>query len=143
MARSLSLYLAWLFASIGILASLYFSHISHFEPCYICWYQRICLFPLGIILGIAAYKSFLNITIYILPQVIIGFLFSVYQIAIQEFPNLNGMSLCGKESNCINKYDLGLGFITIPMLSAILFLVVGSLLLFSWKYKSQKKDDHF
>lgn len=139
MARNLELYLAWLLACLGTLLSLYFSDIRHLEPCHMCWYQRICLFPLVIILGIAAYKSFFDITRYVLPQVIIGFLFAVYQIAIQEIPGWNPIDICGGGPSCAEKYDIGLGPITIPMLSAAGFFIIGFLLLLSWKRNTPQK----
>jgi len=139
MARNLELYIAWLLASIGTLLSLYFSDIRHLEPCHMCWYQRICLFPLIIILGVAAYKSFFDITRYVLPQIIIGFLFAIYQIAIQEIPGWEPINICGAGPSCAEKYDIGLGPITIPMLSAVGFFVIGFLLLLSWKRNSRKQ----
>lgn len=139
MARNLELYLAWLLSSLGTLLSLYFSDIRHLEPCHMCWYQRICLFPLVIILGIAAYRSFFDITRYVLPQIIIGFLFAAYQIAIQEIPGWNPIDICGGGPSCAEKYDIGLGPITIPMLSAAGFFVIGFLLLLSWKRNTPKQ----
>ena len=131
--RNLELYIAWLVASFGTLISFYFSDVRHLEPCHLCWYQRICLFPLVIILGVAAYKSFFDITRYVLPQIIIGFILSIYQIAIQEIPGWNPVDICGAGPSCSEKYDIGLGPITIPMLAALGFFVIGLLLLLSWK----------
>lgn len=140
MARNLELYLAWLLASLGTLLSLYFSEIRHLEPCHLCWYQRICLFPLVIILGIAAYNSFFDITRYVLPQVIIGFLFALYQIVLQEIPGWNPIDICGGGPSCAEKLYIGLGPITIPMLSAAGFFAIGFLLLLSWKCKEMQNE---
>lgn len=138
MTRHFELYLAWLFAALGTLVSLYISGVRHFEPCNLCWFQRIALFPLAIILGIAAYKGFLDITRYVLPQVIIGFLFAAYQIAIQEIPGWNPIDICGAGPSCAKKFSIGLGPISLPMLSAAGFLVIGILLILSWKkYKAE------
>lgn len=139
MARSLELYSAWLIASIGTLLSLFFSDIRNLEPCHLCWYQRICLFPLVIILGIAAYKSFFDITTYVLPQVFLGFMLAFYQIAIQEIPGWNPIDICGGGPSCSEKYNIGLGPITIPMLSAACFFAIGFLLILSWKRYSNRQ----
>lgn len=139
MERSLELYLAWLLAFLGTLVSLYFSEVANHEPCHLCWYQRICLFPLAIILGIAAYKTFLDIARYVLPLVVIGFLFASYQIAIQEIPGWNPIDICGAGPSCSEKFYVGLGPITIPMLSAAAFFVIGVLLLLSWKRHSRNQ----
>lgn len=111
-----------------MLLSLYFSDVKNLEPCHLCWYQRICLFPLFIILGIAAFRGFLGIVFYVLPQVACGFLFALYQIAIQEIPGWNPIDMCGAGPSCAEKILIGLGPITIPMVSAAGFFFMGILL---------------
>jgi len=132
MIRKYGLYFAWVTAAIGTMASLYFSEIKNFEPCHLCWYQRMCLFPLFIILGIAVHNGFLGIVRYVLPQVILGFLFALYQVAIQEIPGWNPIDICGAGPSCSEKIPIGLGFITIPMLSALGFFFVGVTLTAVW-----------
>lgn len=139
MIRAIELYVAWLLASFGTLLSLYFSEVVNWEPCHLCWYERICLFPLIVILGIAAYKSFFDITRYVLPQTIIGFLFALYQIGLQEIPGWSMIDICGAGPSCAEKHYIGLGPITIPMLAAFGFFVIGLLLILSWKrYKKSQ-----
>ncbi len=128
-----TLYLAWLLAAVGTLMSLYFSAVRHYEPCQLCWFQRIALFPLALILAIAAFRGFTEIALYTIPLVVIGLFFSSYQIAIQEIPGWNPIDLCGKGISCSQKVDIGLGPITIPMLSTILFLLIGILLFTAWR----------
>ena len=123
--NSLRLYFAWLLAFVGMLISLYFSEILNIEPCELCWYQRICLYSLAVILGIAACKGKNLIIPYVLPVVIIGFLFALYQVLIQEIPGFNPIEFCGAHSNCHEKVEVGLGPISIPMLSAANFLLIG------------------
>jgi disulfide bond formation protein DsbB len=129
MMRKYGLYLSWLIATFGMLFSLYFSEVKNLEPCHLCWYQRICLFPLCIILAIATYRGFLGISFYVLPQVALGLLFALYQIAIQEIPGWNPIDMCGGGPSCAERILIGLGPITVPMLSAVGFLVIGLLLL--------------
>ena len=71
---------AWLIALIGLLGSLFFSEIIKLDPCKLCWYQRICLFPLAIILLIAFLKNDNKIAIYVYPLVIIGAIIALYQL---------------------------------------------------------------
>ena len=139
MIQKYGLYFAWLLATCGVLCSLYFSDVKNLEPCHLCWYQRICLFPLVIILGIAAYEGFLGIARYLVPQVACGFLFALYQIAIQEIPGWNPIDMCGAGPSCSEKISIGLGPITIPMLSAFGFLLIGFILTMVWasSYRSR------
>ncbi len=117
--RTYALFFAWLIALVSVLGSLYFSELVKHEPCQLCWFQRICIFPLVIILGIASWKNFFGIVPYVLPLVVIGLGFALYQIAIQEIPGWHPIDLCGAGPSCLEKYPIGLGFITIPMLSAL------------------------
>lgn len=122
------IYLAWVLSTLGLLVSLYFSEIRHIAPCDLCWYQRICLYPLVIILGIAAYRGSSYVLPYIYPQVLIGLLFAFYLIALQEIPSWDPIELCGAAVSCKDKVDIGLGPITIPMLSAANFILLAILL---------------
>ncbi len=127
--RKYGLYFAWLLSTVATLISLYFSDIKHHEPCHLCWLQRICLFPLVIILGIACHRGFLGISRYLFPQVVIGLLFALYQVAIQEISGWNPIDMCGAGPSCSEKIFIGLGPITIPMLSALCFFVLGIILI--------------
>lgn len=134
--RKYALYGAWLISALGLLFSLYFSEIKHMEPCHLCWYQRICLFPLVVILAIATHQGFTGIAYYVLPQVAVGFFLAIYQIVIQEIPGFNPIDMCGSGPSCSEKLLIGLGPITIPMLSALGFFLIALFLsaaLFSTK----------
>jgi disulfide bond formation protein DsbB len=127
--KTYSLFLAWLISLVSVLGSLYFSEIVKHEPCQLCWFQRICIFPLALILGIASWKNFFGIATYALPLVAIGLGFALYQIAIQEIPGWQPIDLCGAGPSCTEKYPIGLGPITIPMLSALALAIQLLLLL--------------
>ncbi len=92
--KKYGLYFAWLIATCGTLLSLYFSDVKNMEPCNLCWYQRICLFPMIIILAIATCRGYLGIALYLIPQTALGLLFALYQVAIQEIPD-------GTPSTCV------------------------------------------
>lgn len=132
------LYFAWLLASLGFLGSLYFSEVRHMQPCNLCWYQRIALFPLPLLLGIATYEGNRNAIRYILPLALVGLFFSFYQVAIQEFPGFDLIELCGNGPSCSDKIKIGLGPITIPMLAAANFLAIVSILIASWYKHTQE-----
>lgn len=125
--------MAWLAVTFGMMLSLYYSEIKNIEPCHLCWYQRICLFPLFILLGIATYKGFHGIALYVFPQVVAGFILALYQVAIQEIPGWNPIDICGAGPSCSEKISIGLGPITLPMLSAFGFLLIGGLLFAVWR----------
>lgn len=132
MMRRYGLFWAWLIAALGTLISLYWSEGLHLEPCHLCWYQRICLFPLVIILWIAGVRGFIGIVPYVLPQVLLGAFIALYQIGIQEIPGWEPIHLCGAGPSCAEKLDIGLGPITIPMLSLAGFVLIALFLLGAW-----------
>jgi disulfide bond formation protein DsbB len=133
------LYFAWLLSTVAMMGSLYFSEMKHLEPCHLCWYQRITLFPLFILLGIATYRGFLGIAPYLLPQTLIGFLLALYQVAIQEIPGWIPIDMCGAGPSCTEKISIGLGPITIPMLSALAFFLISVILAAVWVTEKRRK----
>lgn len=139
MKKELALYFSWVLACLSVLGSLYFSVIRNLDPCDLCWYQRIALFPLVPILGIAAYRTFFEIIPFVLPQIFLGLLVALYQVGIQEIPNWHPIELCGSGPSCVEKIHIGLGFVTIPMLSAGVFFLMGTLLTYALLQENEPK----
>jgi disulfide bond formation protein DsbB len=119
-----SLLLSWLAAVIATLGSLYFSEVLNFIPCTLCWYQRIFMYPLAIILGIAFYRNDQGIFRYTLPLSIIGMIISGYHNALQKIPYLQQFEMCKSGVPCSKDYLNWLGFITIPMMAFTAFTII-------------------
>jgi disulfide bond formation protein DsbB len=119
-----SLLLAWVAAIIATLGSLYFSEVMHFIPCTLCWYQRIFMYPLAIILGVAVYRNDTGIYRYALPLSIIGWLIAGYHTLLQKIPYLQQFEMCTSGVPCSKDYINWLGFITIPILAFIAFTII-------------------
>ncbi|EGK69309.1 putative disulfide bond formation lipoprotein [Chlamydia abortus LLG] len=126
--RNYALYFAWLISCTGTVMSIYYSYLLNIEPCVLCYYQRICLFPLSVILGIATYREDDLVKIYALPLSIMGMLIAVYQICLQEIAGMT-IDICGRVS-CSTKLFI-FGFIPIPMASALAFCAISCLLILS------------
>jgi len=133
MIQKYSLYLAWMISCLATLGSLYFSEIRAFEPCSLCWYQRIALFPLPILLGIATYRNFTGIVAYVLPLVIVGLLFAFYHTLISYIPSWEPVKFCGMGPSCSEKISIGIEPITLPLLSLLTFCAIAFFLLLSLK----------
>ena len=116
--------LSWLAAIIATLGSLYFSEVLHFIPCTLCWYQRIFMYPLAIILGIAVYRNDNGIYRYVLPLSIIGMIISGYHTILQKIPYLQQFEMCTSGVPCSKDYLNWLGFITIPMMAFVAFTII-------------------
>ncbi|MFC0216651.1 disulfide oxidoreductase [Paenibacillus chartarius] len=120
--RRFGLYFAWIVAVVAMLGSLYFSEILRFEPCKLCWLQRICMYPLSLLLGIAAYRGERSIVSYAMPLAIIGGLISLWHTLEQKIPALAELAPCTIGVPCNEDYlD---GFVTIPMLALIAFILI-------------------
>ncbi len=122
--KQYNLFFAWLIALIALLATLYSSEILSLPVCHLCWYQRTAMYPLAIILGIAAYRNDNGIKLYAIPLTLIGALFALYQYLEQMIPGFAPIGLCGSGPDCSNIHLQLWGFITFPFLSLIAFLVI-------------------
>jgi disulfide bond formation protein DsbB len=131
-----SLYLAWLVAIVATAGSLFFSEVRHFVPCTLCWYQRILMYPLVILLGIASFRNDKHIVPYVLPLSVLGFGIALFHVLEQNIPGFGAPQLCSAGVPCSVKYINWLGFISIPVLSLTAFtLITAFLLLLSLRQK--------
>lgn len=127
MDRSLSA--AWLVAIIATLGSLSFSEILGYTPCELCWYQRILMYPLAVILGIAVFRGERQVIWYALPLAVTGMLLAGYHYLYQRLPVLQQATECTGSVSCSDQSAQWLGFITIPLLSFTSFLLISIALL--------------
>jgi disulfide bond formation protein DsbB len=121
---SLFIYFAWLVAVIATLGSLYFSEIRLFQPCVLCWYQRIAMYPLSLVLGIAAFTNDIKITKYVLPISVIGGLISLYHYLLEKVPGFATIKPCSQGVPCDVAWINWFGFITIPFLALTAFVMI-------------------
>ncbi|WP_318505409.1 disulfide oxidoreductase [Bacillus sp. T3] len=131
--RETLLFTAWAASVIAMLGSLYFSEVQKFEPCELCWYQRILMYPMVIILGIAVVKKDERISFYTMILSAIGALISLYHYSIQKIPFMadNAVS-CGRIP-CTGQYINWFGFVTIPFLALVAFVTIFVCSLLIWK----------
>lgn len=122
--RQYSLYLAWVVSLVAVGGSLYFSEVMRYEPCKLCWIQRIFMYPQVLLLGMAAYKNDRKMIGYVLPLSFIGGFVSLYHYAEQKIPALAKMTPCTVGVPCNQDYIDWLGFITIPFLALIAFVLI-------------------
>nr|WP_281975091.1 disulfide oxidoreductase [Halobacillus litoralis] len=122
--KSYHLYFAWLISVIATLGSLYLSEIKGFIPCELCWYQRIFMYPLSILLGIATFYNERQIIKYALPLSIIGGSISLFHYMEQKVPGFAQIKPCTQGVPCSAEYFNWLGFITIPFLALTAFTLI-------------------
>ncbi|PRX74442.1 disulfide bond formation protein DsbB [Bacillus sp. V-88] len=124
------LYGAWVVSIIATLGSLYFSEIRGFIPCELCWFQRIFMYPLTLILGVATFQNDSGLRKIILPMSIVGGTISILHYLEQKIEGFGGIKPCASGVPCNAEYINWLGFITIPFLAltAFVFITIFTLL---------------
>jgi disulfide bond formation protein DsbB len=123
------LWFAWGFALVATLGSLYFSEIANFEPCRLCWFQRICMYPLAVLLlGMAIRKDIRNGFWYAIAFPVVGIGVGLYHEYITYNPDAESES-CKQGVSCTVRWIDELGYITMPTLALTAFAAILALLL--------------
>jgi disulfide bond formation protein DsbB len=119
------LWLAFLVAAVATGGSLFFSEIADFVPCELCWYQRICMYPLSIVTLLAALAGDHRVARYLLPLPLAGMGVSTYHLLVE-----NGVveqargCLLSAPGGCATKWIEEFGYVTIPTLALTGFALV-------------------
>jgi disulfide bond formation protein DsbB len=127
------LFATWIVALVSTLGSLFFSEVMSFAPCSLCWYQRICMYPLVLILGFGLFPADIKVIRYALPLAIAGLATSFYHNLLQWGIIPETAAPCKLGVPCATKYIEWLGFITIPFLSLVAFTLIVALLFITRK----------
>lgn len=122
-----ALALAACVALVATLGSLYFSEVANFTPCKLCWYQRIAMYPLVPILGIAAFRHDTGIRIYATVTAAAGAAISAYHVLLERYPTLES-SVCDPTNPCTLIWVRRFGYLTIPGMALSGFAAILALL---------------
>jgi disulfide bond formation protein DsbB len=122
-------FICWIIASVSTLGSLFFSEIMELPPCALCWYQRIFMFPLVIILLVGLFPFDVSIIKYALPLALAGWGVAFYHYLLYSGFIPESIQPCSQGVSCSETYLDLFGFLTIPMLSLISFSIIIGLLL--------------
>ncbi|MFM8380726.1 MAG: disulfide bond formation protein B, partial [Actinomycetota bacterium] len=123
----LGLWLAWSIAAVATAGSLYFSEVADYVPCRLCWFQRICMYPLAGILLVAAARNDRSVRWYALPLLLAGIGISAYHYLIEWRPAW-GEGACGIGPSCTDVWFRRLGFMTLAGMALSGFLAMLALL---------------
>jgi disulfide bond formation protein DsbB len=123
------LFACWLIAAVSVAGSLFFSDVMEFAPCVLCWYQRICLFPLVIILAAGLFPFDRKVVRYSLPLALAGLMIALYHNLLYSGVIPKSMQPCARGVSCTEEYISLFGFISIPMLALISFAAIAALLI--------------
>lgn len=124
-----AIWLAFLVAITATLGSLYFSEIAGFAPCRWCWFQRIAMYPLAVILFVGAIRRDPNVRWYAVPIAAIGAFISTYHTMIEWRPSLDSGACEMTGPSCTYVWFREFGFISLPAMALTGFLTILILLL--------------
>ncbi|MCB1355297.1 MAG: disulfide bond formation protein B [Maritimibacter sp.] len=123
-----ALFAAWTMALISTLSVLFIGEVLGQTPCVLCWYQRAFMFPLAVILGVAAWRSDLGIRVYALPLAVLGGAIGLWHLGLYTGIIPEGIQPCRETGpSCTDENQVFLG-IPIPLLSIAAFALIGALL---------------
>ncbi|HSK24343.1 MAG TPA: disulfide bond formation protein B [Egicoccus sp.] len=118
-------------AAVAIVAtggSLYLSEVAGYIPCALCWYQRIAMYPLVVVVGVAALRRDLTVWLTALPLAVIGAAIAAWHVAVERVPDL-GSGVCDPTAPCTILWVEEFGFLTIPTMALIGFITIAMLVL--------------
>lgn len=119
-------YLAWAQACIATFGSLYFSEVMRLPPCTLCWYQRILMYPLVLIIATGILRKDRGIHLYVLPVSVLGLTIAIYHNLLYYGIIPENIQPCTVGIPCTTIQIEWLGFITIPLMSLTAFLVTST-----------------
>lgn len=130
--RALWGYELWAAFAVSALAtggSLFFSEIAGFAPCELCWYERICTYPLSIVTLLAALRGEFRIARYLLPLPLVGAGIAVYHVLVEQgVVAQSSACLVSAPGGCATKWIDEFGYVTIPTLALTTFVLLAGLL---------------
>ncbi len=127
-------YAAWTIALLSTAGSLFFSEVMELTPCVLCWYQRIAMYPLVVIIGVGIAMKDAKWKLYALPLVVIGLAVSVYHNLIYYGVIPEALTPCTQGVSCSERQIEWFGFVTIPLMGLMSFIFI-SALIFVYKPK--------
>ena len=120
---------AWLIATVSTLGALFLGEVMGYTPCVLCWYQRITMFPLALVLAAGLFPFDPRVVRYALPLALAGLGLALFHLALIAGWIPDSIKPCQQGVPCSNVTVVWFGFVTIPLLSVLSFSLVVALLL--------------
>lgn len=121
-----------------MVGSLFFSEVMKLPPCVLCWYQRIAMYPLVLILPIGILSQDAKLRRYSLPLALVGLTIASYHVLLYYGVIPESIVPCTQGVSCTSRQIEWWGFITIPLLSWLAFTLISISLIF---YRPQKASE--
>lgn len=123
-------YIAWIIALLSVVGSLFFSEVMQLPPCVLCWYQRIAMYPLVLVIGMGILMRDGRFKLYALPLAVVGLVIAIYHNLIYYGFIPESITPCTEGVPCDTVQIELLGFITIPLMGLGAFAAIVTSLIF-------------
>ena len=133
---SLALYGAWLVALVATLGALLLGEVLGRTPCTLCWYQRIAMFPLAVVLGVACLVDDHRVGRYALPLALAGAAVALYHTLLYTGIVTAPIIPCSQSGpSCTDRASQAVAGIPLPVLSLGCFAAIGVLLVLAYRIR--------
>ena len=120
----MALFMAWLVALLATAGALFLGEVMGKAPCVLCWYQRIAMFPLPIILGIGLFEVDRRSIRYAMPLALVGWFVAAYHCLVFWGWVSAAMIPCGAGASCADADSQVAGGVPIPLMSLTAFTAI-------------------
>lgn len=124
---------AFLVATVATSGSLYMSNVLGWEPCRLCWFQRIAVYPMILLLGVALVLEKQDVADYVIPLAMVGIPISAYHYMVQRIEQFHSAGCSVLSVSCSTEYTFYFGYITIPMMALTALVAI---LVLTWRFNS-------
>ena len=124
MSTQLNLRFSFAVALVATLGSLYFSEVLKYPPCVLCWYQRICMYPLVLLFGAALWTGEKSYPKFVMPLIVVGLVIALYHNLLYYDVIVASITPCTQGVPCTARQIEYMGFVTIPLMSLMAFLLL-------------------
>jgi len=131
--------LAFIVTGFASLGSLWLSNLAGYNPCLLCWWQRVFMYPLALFLLISLFQKDLKVRVFGLTLAIIGAVIAAYHYAVQRIPFMQGTVQCLADASCSTMYLGYWGFYSIPLMAFTAFIGAITILVIYHPAESKKK----
>lgn len=130
------LFAVWVLVTIATLGSLFFSEVMGIPVCELCWYQRVAMYPLVVILALGLFPYDPGVVRYAAALASVGWLIALYQVLLVIGIIPESAQPCVQGIPCSETHISLLGFLNIPTFSFLTFTLIGILLFYTHKMEA-------
>ncbi|WP_211262194.1 disulfide bond formation protein B [Nitriliruptor alkaliphilus] len=112
-------------ATVTTAGSLWMSEVAGYAPCVLCWYQRIAIYPMVVLTGVAAWRRDAQVWRYVVPLAVIGSAVSIWHLVIERVPSLSGP--CDPAAPCAIRWVEEFGVFTLPAMALVAAVAIALL----------------